>query len=304
VLNALAKKIPFLLGGSADLAPSTNTLLDGEDGFQAGSYGGRNLHFGVREHAAMCAVNGLALSKLRGYGATFFVFTDYCRPALRLASIMQIPSLFIFTHDSIGLGEDGPTHQPVEHLAMMRATPGIYVFRPADANEVRESYKAAMGMSHHPSLMVLSRQNLPTMDSTKVGDASGVARGAYILLDAEGGKPEVILMGTGSEVQHLVEAHAKLTDEGIKARVVSMPCWELFTDQDQAYRDEVLPPEVTARVSMEAASTFGWTEWTGTTGHRIGLTSFGESAPLADVLSHFGFNPDEAVKAAKAQLKK
>ncbi|MEM8874698.1 MAG: transketolase [Planctomycetota bacterium] len=295
VLNALAKKIPTLLGGSADLAPSNNTLLADEDGFLPGTYHGRNFHYGVREHVAMTTVNGLTLSGLRGYGATFFVFTDYCRPALRLASIMQIPSLFIFTHDSIGLGEDGPTHQPIEHLAMMRATPGVYVFRPADANEVRECYKAAMKLEHNPALMVFSRQNLPTMDA----DTSDAAKGAYVIGPCQG-TPDVILMGTGSEVQHLMEAKATLEADGMNVRVVSMPCWELFEQQDDAYKQSVLPDEVTKRVAMEAASDFGWHRYIGPKGKAIAMQSFGESAPAGELFKHFGFTAENVVKTVKS----
>ena len=303
VLNALAKKIPYLLGGSADLAPSTNTLLDGEDGFQEHSYGGRNLHFGVREHAAMCAVNGMTVCGLRGYGATFFVFTDYCRPALRIGSIMHLPSLYIFTHDSIGLGEDGPTHQPIEHMAMMRATPGMFVFRPGDANEVRECYKAAMRLGQNPSTMVLTRQNLPTLDRSKYADAAGCAKGAYVLSDCDG-TPDAILMGTGSEIQHLVKAKDLLEKDGIKARVVSMPCWELFEQQGDDYKQEVLPDDVDVRVSMEAATTFGWDRWLGAKGKALGMTTFGESAPLKDVLGHFGFSPEKVAETVKGLMGK
>ncbi|MEM6314132.1 MAG: transketolase C-terminal domain-containing protein, partial [Planctomycetota bacterium] len=295
VLNALAAKIPTMLGGSADLAPSNNTNIDGADSFQGSTPGGRNFHYGVREHVAMTTVNGLTLAGLRGYGATFFVFTDYCRPALRLASIMQIPSLFIFTHDSIGLGEDGPTHQPIEHLAMMRATPGVYVFRPADANEVRECYKAALKIDHQPSLLVLTRQNVPTMDA----DTSGAAKGAYILADADG-TPDVILMGTGSEVQHLMEAKKTLDAAGTKTRVVSMPCWELFEEQDEAYQQSVLPDAVTKRVSMEAASDFGWHRYVGPKGKALAMQSFGESAPAEQLFEHFGFTPEKVVETVKA----
>jgi transketolase len=304
VLNALAQNIPWLVGGSADLAKSnkTNLLFEGAGDFFTNEYKGRNIHFGVREHGMGAAVNGLTLTGLRGFSATFFNFSDYMRASMRLAALMEIPVLFIFTHDSIGVGEDGPTHQPVEQLAGLRAMPNMLVFRPGDANEVTESYKAAVQHSHNPSTLVFSRQPMPTIDRTKYGAASGVAKGAYVLADADGGKPEVILLGTGTELQHCVAAYEKLKAEGIKARVVSMPCWELFDQQDAAYKESVLPAAVTARVSIEMAATLGWDRYVGPKGKIIGMHSFGASAPLKDLLPKFGFGPDFVVTAAKQLL--
>jgi transketolase len=304
VLNALAQNIPWLVGGSADLAKSnkTNLLFEGAGDFFTNEYKGRNIHFGVREHGMGAAVNGLTLTGLRGFSATFFNFSDYMRASMRLAALMEIPVLFIFTHDSIGVGEDGPTHQPIEQLAGLRAMPNMLVFRPGDANEVTESYKAAIQHSHSPSTLVFSRQPMPTLDRTKYAPASGVAKGAYVLADADGGKPEVILMGTGTELQHCVAAHEKLKAEGIKARVVSMPCWELFDQQDAAYKESVLPAAVTARVSIEMAATLGWDRYVGPKGKMIGMHSFGASAPLKDLLPKFGFGPDFVVSAAKQLL--
>ena len=304
VLNALAQNIPWLVGGSADLAKSnkTNLLFEGAGDFFTNEYKGRNIHFGVREHGMGAAVNGLTLTGLRGFSATFFNFSDYMRASMRLAALMEIPVLFIFTHDSIGVGEDGPTHQPIEQLAGLRAMPNMLVFRPGDANEVTESYKAAIQHSHSPSTLVFSRQPMPTLDRTKYAPASGVAKGAYVLADADGGKPEVILVGTGTELQHCVAAHEKLKAEGIKARVVSMPCWELFDQQDAAYKESVLPAAVTARVSIEMAATLGWDRYVGPKGKMIGMHSFGASAPLKDLLPKFGFGPDFVVSAAKQLL--
>ena len=304
VLNALAQNIPWLVGGSADLAKSnkTNLLFEGAGDFFTNEYKGRNIHFGVREHGMGAAVNGLTLTGLRGFSATFFNFSDYMRASMRLAALMEIPVLFIFTHDSIGVGEDGPTHQPIEQLAGLRAMPNMLVFRPGDANEVTESYKAAIQHSHSPSTLVFSRQPMPTLDRTKYAPASDVAKGAYVLADADGGKPEVILMGTGTELQHCVAAHEKLKAEGIKARVVSMPCWELFDQQDAAYKESVLPAAVTARVSIEMAATLGWDRYVGPKGKMIGMHSFGASAPLKDLLPKFGFGPDFVVSAAKQLL--
>jgi transketolase len=306
VLNALAKNIPWLIGGSADLAHSnkTNLTFDGAGDFFAGEYNGRNLHFGVREHAMAAAVNGMSVSRLRAYGATFFNFSDYMRPAMRLAALMETPSIFIFTHDSIGLGEDGPTHQPIEQLASLRAMPNMLVMRPGDANEVVEAYKVIMQLRHQPVSLVLTRQAMPTYDRTKYAPASGTAKGAYILADADGGKPDVILMGTGSELHLCVEAYEQLKTEGIKARVVSMPCWELFDAQDAAYRESVLPASVAARVSVEMAGTFGWERYVGPQGQMIGMHSFGASAPLKDVLKKFGFLTENVVAAAKKALGK
>jgi len=304
VLNALAQNIPWLVGGSADLAKSnkTNLLFEGAGDFFTNEFKGRNIHFGVREHGMGAAVNGLTLTGLRGFSATFFNFSDYMRASMRLAALMEIPVLFIFTHDSIGVGEDGPTHQPIEQLAAFRAMPNMLVFRPGDANEVTEAYKVAVQHSHGPSTLVFSRQPMPTIDRTKYAPASGVAKGAYVLADADGGKPEVILMGTGTELQHCVAAYEKLKAEGIKARVVSMPCLEIFDQQDAAYKESVLPSAVTARVSIEMAATLGWDRYVGPKGKIIGMRSFGASAPLKDLLPKFGFGPDYVVTAAKQLL--
>jgi transketolase len=304
VLNALAQNIPWLVGGSADLAKSnkTNLLFEGAGDFFTNEYKGRNIHFGVREHGMGAAVNGLTLTGLRGFSATFFNFSDYMRASMRLAALMEIPVLFIFTHDSIGVGEDGPTHQPVEQLAAFRAMPNMLVFRPGDANEVTEAYKVAIQHTHGPSTLVFSRQAIPTFDRTKYAPASGVAKGAYVLADADGGKPEVILMATGTELQHCVAAYEKLKVEGIKARVVSMPCWEIFDQQDATYKESVLPAAVTARVSIEMAATLGWDRYVGPKGKIIGMRSFGASAPLKDLLPKFGFAPDNVVTAAKQLL--
>jgi transketolase len=301
VLNVLAQNIPWLIGGSADLGNSNKTTLkfEGAGDFSAGSYAGRNLHFGVREHAMGAALNGMAVSKVRPFGATFFNFSDYLRPTIRLAALMEIPVIQVFTHDSIGLGEDGPTHQPVEQLASLRAVPNTTVFRPGDANEVVEAWKVVMQMQHGPALMVLSRQAMPTLDRSKYASASGVAKGAYVLADAPSGKPDVILMGTGSELSLCVDAYERLKAEGINARVVSMPSWEVFEKQDQAYKDSVLPPSVTARVSVEMAATLGWERYVGPKGKMIGMHSFGASAPLKDLLKKFGFTADAVVAAAR-----
>jgi transketolase len=301
VLNVLAQNIPWLVGGSADLATSNKTTLkfDGAGDFQANRYAGRNLHFGVREHAMGSAVNGLALSKLRAFGATFFNFSDYMRPTLRLAAIMEIPSIFIYTHDSIGVGEDGPTHEPIEQLASLRAIPGLMTMRPADANEVVEAWKVIMQLRHEPAALVLTRQALPTFDRTKYASAAGVAKGAYVLADAPDGKPEVILIGTGSEVSLCVAAYEQLKTEGVKARVVSMPSFDLFEHQDNDYKEEVLPPEVKARVAVEMASTFGWERYVGIHGQIVGMRSFGASAPLKDLLKKFGFTTEKVVEAAR-----
>jgi transketolase len=305
-LNALAKNIPWLIGGSADLAHSnkTNLTFEGAGDFFPEQYKGRNLHFGVREHAMGAAVNGMSVSRLRAFSATFFNFSDYMRPSMRLAALMQTPSIFIFTHDSIGLGEDGPTHQPIEQLAALRAMPNMIVLRPGDANEVVEAYKVMIQLRHSPATLVLTRQAMPTYDRTKFAPASGVAKGAYVLVDAEGGKPDVILMGTGSELHLCVEAYEKLQAEGIKARVVSMPSWELFESQDAAYKQSVLPSGVTARVSVEMAATFGWERYVGPQGKAIGMHSFGASAPLKEVLKKFGFLTENVVAAAKEVLGK
>jgi len=306
VLNVLAQHIPWLMGGSADLAKSnkTNLTFEGAGDFLTHEFKGRNIHFGVREHGMGAAINGLTLTGLRGFSATFFNFSDYMRASMRLAALMEIPVLFIFTHDSIGLGEDGPTHQPIEQLAAFRAMPNMLVFRPGDANEVTESYKIAMRQTHRPSTLVFSRQAIPTLDRTKFASASGAAKGAYVVADADGGKPDVILMATGTELQHCMAAWEKLKAEGIKARVVSMPCWQIFEEQDAAYKESVLPAAVTARVSIEMAATLGWDRYVGPKGVMIGMHSFGASAPLKDLLKKFGFEPENVVAAAKKLLGK
>jgi transketolase len=305
-LNALAKNIPWLIGGSADLAKSnkTNLTFEGAGDFYPNEYRGRNIHFGVREHAMGAIVNGMTLSKLRAFSATFFNFSDYMRPSMRLGALMEIPAIYIFTHDSIGVGEDGPTHQPIEQLAAFRAMPNMLVLRPGDANEVVEAYKVMMQHTHGPSTLVLTRQAMPTFDRTKYAPATGVAKGAYVLADAPGGKPDVILMGSGSEVSLCVEASEKLNAAGIKARVVSMPSWELFEKQDAAYKESVLPSNLTARVSVEMASLFGWERYVGPKGKMIGMHSFGASAPLKDLLKKFGIQADRVVEAAREILGK
>ncbi len=303
-LNILAQNIPWLLGGSADLGPSNKTVLtyEGAGDFQADNPGGKNLHFGIREHAMAAIVNGLSLSKLRAYGASFFIFSDYARPAIRLSALMELPTIFIFTHDAMGDGEDGPTHQPVEHLASLRAIPGLVTLRPGDANEVIEAYRYIMQLRHEPAVLVLSRQPLPTLDRKKYAPASGVARGAYVLADAPGGDPEVVLIASGSEVSLAVEAHEKLIAEGIRSRVVSMPSWDIFEHQTQEYQDSVLPPSLVARVAVEQASTFGWERYIGKRGRMIGMKTFGASAPLKELQRKFGFIPDSIVTAAKEQV--
>ena len=303
-LNVLAQNIPWFLGGSADLGPSNKTILnyEGAGDFQADNPGGKNLHFGIREHAMGAIVNGLSLSKLRPYGASFFIFSDYARPAIRLSALMELPTIFVFTHDAMGDGEDGPTHQPVEHLASLRAIPGLVTLRPGDANEVIEAYRYIMQLRHEPAVLVLSRQPLPTLDRKRYAPASGVARGAYVLADAPGGDPEVILIASGSEVSLAVEAHEKLIAEGIRSRVVSMPSWDIFEHQTQEYRDSVLPPHVTARVAIEQASTFGWERYVGLRGCVVGMKTFGASAPLKELQRKFGFEPDQVVTVAKHLL--
>jgi transketolase len=305
-LNALAKNIPWLIGGSADLAKSnkTNLTFDGAGEFYPNQYRGRNIHFGVREHAMGAIVNGMTLTKLRAFSATFFNFSDYMRPSMRLGALMEIPAIYIFTHDSIGVGEDGPTHQPIEQLASLRAMPNMLILRPGDANEVVEAYKIILQHTHGPSTLVLTRQAMPTFDRAKYAPAAGVAKGAYVLADAPGGKPDVILMGSGSEVSLCVEAGEKLNASGIKARVVSMPSWELFERQDAAYKESVLPASVGARVSVEMASTFGWERYVGLKGKIIGMRSFGASAPLKDLLKKFGIEADKVVAAAREVLGK
>jgi transketolase len=304
VLNVVAENIPWVMGGSADLATSNKTTLkfEGAGDFQAGSYAGRNLHFGVREHAMGASVNGLIVSGIRAFGATFFNFSDYMRASIRLAALMEAPSIFIFTHDSIGVGEDGPTHQPIEQLASLRAMPNLIVLRPGDANEVVEAWKIIAQLQHQPVVLALTRQALPTFDRTKYGAASGTAKGAYILAGAPAEKPDVILIGTGSEVSLCVDAYEKLKAEGIKARVVSMPSWEIFDRQDAAYKESVLPSSVTARVSVEMASTFGWERWVGLKGRMVGMHRFGASAPLKDLLKFFGFTVDAVVTEARKAI--
>jgi len=306
VLNVLAKNVPWLLGGSADLGPSCKTrlTLEGAGDFSAENPAGRNFHFGIREHAMGAILNGLSLSKIRPFGSGFLIFSDYERAAIRLSALMEIPVIHIFTHDSIGVGEDGPTHQPVEHLASLRAIPGLITLRPGDANEVVEAYRYIMQLTREPVVLILSRQALPTLDRTKYAPASGVARGAYVLGDAPNGSPEVILIASGSEVSLAVEAHEKLLAEGIRSRVVSMPSWEIFDHQDQGYRDSVLPPPVKSRVALEQASTFGWERFTGLEGSIIGMKTFGASAPLKELQRKFGFEPNLVVEAAKDLLQK
>ena len=306
VLNAIAAHYPWLIGGAADLFPSTKTrlLFEGAGDLEAETPGGRNMHFGIREHAMGAVLNGLAVSKVRPFGAGFLIFSDYMKPPIRLSALMELPVIFVFTHDSIGVGQDGPTHQPVEQLVALRSIPGLITLRPADANEVVEAWRVVLALKHQPACLVLTRQPLPTLDRTRFAPASGVARGAYILADAHDRKPSVILIGTGSEVALCAEAYESLTREGIAARVVSMPSWELFEQQDQAYRDSVLPPEATARVSVEQASVIGWDRYVGTNGAKIGMHTFGSSAPIKDLLKQFGFTPDKVVAAAKEQIAK
>ena len=306
VINGIAKNFPWFIGGSADLAPSTMTLMDfeGAGDFSSRNYAGRNLHFGIREHSMGAICNGLSLSGLRPYGATFFVFTDYMRPSMRLASIMHRPVIYVLTHDSIGLGEDGPTHQPVEHLAACRAIPGLAVVRPGDANEVAECYRAAIARGNHPTAMVLSRQNVPTLDRTRFGAAAGAAKGAYTLAEAAGGKPSAILIATGSELDIAMKAWEKLISEGIAVRLVSMPCWQWFDEQDQAYRDNVLPPGVTARVAVEAGVEQGWQKYLGPQGRFVGMSSFGASAPYGTLYRHFGITPERVAEEVKTSLGK
>ncbi len=303
VLNAFAQKIPWLLGGSADLAPSTKTKLsfDGAGSYSARDYGGRNLHFGVREHAMGAIANGMALSYLRPYTSTFLVFSDYMKPPLRLAAIMELPVVFVFTHDSIGVGEDGPTHQPIEQLAQLRGIPGLITLRPGDANETAEAWKIALAQTRHPSCIVLSRQPLPTLDRSRYASAEGAARGGYVLADADGGKPEVILIGTGSELSLCVQAHEQLKASGIASRVVSLPSWELFDEQDAAYREQVLPAAITGRVAVEQAGPLGWERYIGSSGAGLVMNSYGASAPIAKLQARFGFTVDNLVKLATEQ---
>ena len=302
VQNAIAKHIPWLIGGSADLAPSTKTLITKAPDFEAGHYEGRNFHFGIREHAMGSILNGMALSKLRVYGSTFLIFSDYMRPAIRLSALMDQPVIYIYTHDSIGLGEDGPTHQPIEQLMSLRAIPRLVVIRPADANEAAEAWKVAITSKHRPVALVLTRQAIPTFDRNKFASAAGLHRGAYVMGDSQG-EPQVILMGSGSEVQLCVAAHDKLQADGIRSRVVSMPSWELFKEQDETYRNSVLPPQVTARVAVEAGTALGWKEFVGTKGRVVARSDFGASAPIKDLLMQFGFTADHVVAEARSLLK-
>ena len=304
ILNAIAKHVPWLIGGSADLAPSTKTRLtfEGAGDFAAGNFAARNFHFGVREHAMAAIVNGMVLCGVRAYGSGFLIFSDYARPSIRLSALMEIPAIHVFTHDSIGVGEDGPTHQPVEHLAALRAIPGLIVLRPADANEVVEAWRVVMQLKHAPVALALTRQALPTLDRTRYRSAAGVAKGAYILADADGAKPQVILIGTGSEVSLCVEAYEQLKKEGVRARVVSMPSWELFEQQSREYREQVLPAAVTARVAVEQGTRFGWAQYAGMNGAVIGMKSFGASAPFQNLQKKFGFTVENIVAAAKTQL--
>jgi transketolase len=301
VLNAIAPHVPMLMGGAADLSPSTKTNLtfEGAGSFEPGSYDGRNLHFGVREHAMGAIANGMALSYLRSYTGTFLVFADYMRAPIRLAAIMEVPTIFVFTHDSIGVGEDGPTHQPIEHLATLRAIPGLDTIRPGDANEVAAAWKVALSHTHEPTALILSRQALPTLDRTKYASADGLEKGAYILGDAQGGDPEIILIATGSEVSLAVAAHEQLTADGVRSRVVSMPSWFLFEKQDKAYRDSIFPRSVTARLAIEQAGSLGWDRYVGLDGATITMSTFGASAPLAKLQQKFGFTPDNVVAVAR-----
>ena len=305
VLNAIAPHVPWLMGGSADLSPSTKTDLkfQGAGSFEPGSYDGRNMHFGVREHAMGAVCNGMALAGMRAYGSTFLIFSDYMKPPVRLSAIMELPTIWIYSHDSIGVGEDGPTHQPVEQLASLRAVPGMIVLRPGDANEAAEAWREIMRRKDGPVCLVLSRQALPTLDRKKYAPAAGTARGAYVLAGGEEKTPQVILMGTGSELSLCVGAYEALAKEGIKARVVSMPSWELFEEQDEAYRHQVLPPGVTARVAVEQAAALGWDRYVGPTGALIAMHTFGASAPAAKLMDKFGFTPDAVLDAARAQVK-
>ena len=302
VLNAIGLNVPWLIGGAADLAPSTksNMTFQGAGSFEADNYGGRNLHFGIREHAMGSICNGMALSGVRAYGSGFLIFSDYMKPPIRLSAIMEVPVIYIFTHDSIGVGEDGPTHQPIEQLVALRAVPGLATFRPADANEVAETWRVVMGLKHQPAVLVLSRQALPTIDRDKYAPASGVARGAYVLADGEG-TPDVILMGTGSEVSLCLGAYEALAQEGIKARVVSMPSWDLFEEQDEAYRESVLPRKVRARVAVEQGAATGWDRYAGIDGTIIAMHTFGASAPASALLTKFGFTPEKVLEAARKQ---
>ena len=303
VMNAVAKHVPWFLGGAADLDPSTKTKLSDTTSFEKDKYSGRNFHFGIREHAMGSILNGMALSGLRPFGATFFNFSDYMRPVLRLAAMMEQPVIWVYTHDSFCLGEDGPTHQPIETLMSLRAIPRILLIRPADANEVAEAWRYIMPLKQKPVALVLTRQAVPTFDRTKYASAAGLAKGAYVMADS-GGTPDIILMGTGSEVQLCVDAYEKLTASGVKARVVSMPCWELFEEQSEEYQHQVLPPEVRARVAVEAGTAFGWKQYVGSDGYVVARNDYGASAPYKELLKHFGFTVDDVVAKAQDVLKK
>jgi transketolase len=304
VLNALARNIPWFLGGSADLGPSNRTLLtfEGAGDFEAATPSGRNLHFGIREHAMAAIVNGLSLTKLRAYGATFFIFSDYARPAIRLSALMELPTIFVFTHDAMGDGEDGPSHQPVEQLISLRAVPGLTVLRPGDANEVVEAYRYIMQLRHRPAVLALSRQPLPTLDRGRYAAAAGVARGAYVLADTSGGLPEIILIASGSEVALAVDAHEQLLAGGVRSRVVSMPSWDIFEEQPQSYRDSVLPPQVSRRIAIEQGSILGWDRYVGPAGKVVGMKTFGASAPLKELQRKFGFEPEHVIDLAREML--
>jgi transketolase len=302
VENAIAKRVPWLVGGAADLAPSTKTLIAGGGDFESDDYGGRNFHFGIREHAMGAILNGMSLSKLRVFGSTFLIFSDYMRAAIRLSALMDQPVVYVFTHDSIGLGEDGPTHQPIEQLMSLRMIPRMVVIRPADANEVAEAWRVAMQSKDRPVALVFTRQPVPTLDRNKYASAEGLRRGAYVLADSPG-EPQVILMATGSEVQLCVQAHEKLATDGIRTRVVSMPSWELFKQQSAEYRNSVLPPQVRARLAVEAGTGLGWREYVGLEGHVIARYDFGASAPIKDLLTHFGFTPERVVAEARSMIK-
>jgi Transketolase len=304
VLNGIAKNLPWFLGGSADLAPSTMTLLEQTDSLSSHNYAGRNLHFGIREHVMGAMLNGMSLANLRPYGATFFVFTDYMRPAIRIAAIMKRPVIYVLTHDSIGLGEDGPTHQPIEHLSACRAIPGLDVVRPGDANEVGECYRAAIARGNRPTAMILSRQNLPTLDRTKFASSAGCAKGGYILAEAPSGKPMAILMATGSELDIAMKAWEKVTAEGIQVRLVSLPCMEWFDEQDEAYRSSVLPRNITARIAVEAGVRMSWEKFLGENGRFVGMSTFGASAPYGALYKHFGITPENVVSQVKAAVGK
>jgi len=301
VLNAIANHVPWLIGGSADLAPSTKTLISGAASFEADDYCARNFHFGIREHAMGGTLNGMALSGLRPYGSTFLIFSDYMRPSIRLAALMDQPVIFIYTHDSIALGEDGPTHQPVEQLMTLRAIPRLIDMRPADANECAELWRSIMEIKHAPVALVLTRQGVPTLDRAKYAPASGARKGAYILADSP--NPEIILMATGSEVNLCVGAHEQLTAKGIRSRVVSMPSWKLFEKQSKEYRDQVLPPQIKARISVEAGINLGWSEYVGSEGSIIARSDFGASAPYKDLYKQFGFTVEHILEEANRVLK-